>query len=100
MKLPTNFNMKTIKNHKWVKKLEEIANTSVVAKIIVGIIIWTGVLIPTWLYLLIRWISSPIGFWQEALIVIVCMVIMGWLQVLLAVGGFMLTISLLVSDDF
>jgi len=104
LKLPTNFSfsISDIKNLKYVKKFKQITNssafTSVVAKIIVTIVIWIGVLIPTWIYLLIRVISDPAGFWQELAILLICMVVMGWFQVLLAFGGFFLTMALILDD--
>jgi hypothetical protein len=55
-------------------------------------------LIPTWLYFLIRWLSSPEGFWQEFAIVIVMLVCIGWLQVILAFFAFMITVSIIIDD--
>ena len=105
MKFPTNirFNTNDIKNLKYVKKFKNFTNSnafiSVVAKIIIAIVIWVGVLIPTWIYLFIRWVADPVGFWQELAIIIICMVVMGWLQVLLAFGGFFLTMAAILDDN-
>lgn len=103
MRLPTNISMGDLKNHKWVKAFHNFTSsngfTSLIAKIIVTIIIWSCVLIPTWIYFLIRLIASPDTFWQEFAIVVICMVVMGWLQALLAIGGFMLTMAAIFSDE-
>jgi uncharacterized membrane protein YhaH (DUF805 family) len=104
MKLPTNFSfsISDIKNLKYVKKFKQITNssafTSVVAKIIVTVVIWVAVLIPTWLYLIIRLIAGPDTFWQELAIIVICMIVMGWIQVILAVGGFLLSVALILDD--
>lgn len=103
MKLPTNISMRDLKNSKWIKSYKRFTNsnafTSVVAKIIVTIVIWVGVLIPTWVYLFIRWIADPVGFWQEFAILVICMAVIGWLQVILAIGGFFLTMAAIMDDD-
>jgi len=56
------------------------------------------VLIPIWLYLIVRWGVDPVGFWQEVVIILICMVTTGWLQVLLLIWGIMLTIGLILDD--
>ena len=105
MKFPTNirFNTNDIKNLKYVKKFKNFTNSnafiSVVAKIIITIVIWVGVLIPTWIYLIIRWIAGPDTFWQELAIVLICMITMGWLQVIFAIGGFFLTLAAILDDN-
>lgn len=103
MKLPTNFSIRNLRNHEWVKRFKNFTNssagTSVIAKTIVGLIIWVCALIPTWIYLIVRWIANPSTFWQEFAIVVICMIVMGWIQVLLAIGGFVLSMAALFSDD-
>ena len=104
MRFPTriSFNVSDVKNLKYVKKFRNFTSSSlflsIVAKVIASIVIWAGVLIPTWGYLLIRWAAGPDGFWQEIAVLLICMVVMGWLQVLLAMGGFMLTLALILDD--
>ena len=102
MKLPTSFSMRDLKHHRWVKKFKDFTSsnavTSFVAKTIATIVIWAVALIPFWIYLAIRWISDPAGFWQELAIVVICMVVIGWLQAILAFGGAVLTIAILIDD--
>jgi len=95
--------MDDVKKTKIWKKFKEITNSngfaSVVCKSIVGIIVWAGALIPTWIYLGIRWLFGPEGFWQELAIFIICAAVIGWLQVILAIAAFVLTVSIIVSDE-
>ena len=102
MKLPTNFSMESVKNLKWIKSFKKFTNsngfTSFVAKAIATIVIWVGALIPTWLYLIARWIAGPDGFWQELAIIVICAIVMGWLQVILAIVAFGLTMAIIVDD--
>jgi len=101
MKLPTNFN---ISESRPVQGLKNFFNkgiiVSFIGKTIATIIIWAGALIPTWLYLLARWIASPEGFWQELGILVIAAIVVGWLQVILAIIAFVMTFNLLVEDTF
>lgn len=100
--LKYSFSVKDIKDSKYMKTFKQFTNssafTSFFAKTVATIVIWIGVLIPTWAYLIIRWIADPVGFWQEVTVLLICMVVMGWLQLILAIGGFMLTIALILDD--
>lgn len=87
------------KNSKLRKKVKEFGNSSFLAKLFCGGIIWIGALIPTWLYLIVRWIASPTDFWQEFAIFMICAIVIGWLQVILAIFAFGLTIALLIDDS-
>jgi len=62
------------------------------------VVFWIGALIPTWLYLIARWISGPEGFWQELAVLVICCIVMGWLQVILAIVAFGLTMAIIVDD--
>ena len=99
MKLPTNINFQDLKNHRWAKKIQKMANSSFLAKIIIAVALWMIALIPFWLYLIIRWIAGPADFWQEALIIIVCMVVIGWLQALMAIGAAFITLAIMLDDS-
>ena len=102
MRLPTNIRMKDIKQSKPFMKIKEITSSSGFIsgfiKTIAIVIFWIIALIPTWLYLLIRWMAGPEGFWQELAIVIICMVVIGWLQVILAFGAVFLSFALIFDD--
>ena len=78
-------------------KFPKIPNT-VVAKIAVITCFWVIALVPTWIYLLIRVMADPTGFWQELAIIFICMIIMGWAQVLLAVVATFITVAVIVDD--
>ena len=102
MKLPTNFSIQDLKNSRPVQAVKNFMNrgavVSFIAKTIATFIIWVGALIPTWLYLLVRWLASPEGFWQELAILVIAAIVVGWLQVILAIIAFVLTFAILVED--
>jgi len=102
MKLPTNINIQSLKNHKWMKSFKRFTNSngflSFVAKAIFTLIIWAVALIPFWLYLVIRMIADPVGFWQELATVALCAIFIGWIQVILAIGAAVLTVALIFDD--
>ena len=94
--------MQSLKRHKWILKFKRFTSSngfvSFVAKAIVTLVIWFGALIPFWIYLIIRMIASPTGFWQELAIIVICGVVIGWLQVILAVGAFAISVAVIVDD--
>jgi len=102
MKLPTNINFQSLKNNKWMKSFKRFTDCSdfisFIAKAIFTLIIWAIALIPFWLYLVIRLIAEPVGFWQELATVALCIIFMGWFQVMLAFGAAVLTASLIFDD--
>jgi len=102
MKLPTNFSIQDLKNSRFMQTVKNFFNkgavASFIAKTIATCIIWVGALIPTWLYLLVRMIAGPEGFWQELAILVICAIVVGWLQVILAIIAFVLTFAILVED--
>lgn len=107
MKLPTNISMaevkKKISNNRIVQGFKRFCNSnavlSVVAKTIACVVIWTIGLIPFWLYLIIRWIAGPAGFWQELAIIVICMIVVGWIQVIMGIGAAILSLSIIVDDN-
>lgn len=103
MRLPTNIRMKDLKESKPFKKIKKITSSngfvSTVVKTIAIAIFWIIALIPTWIYLIIRWIADPVGFWQEMAIVIICMIVIGWLQVVMAIVATFLSIALIADDS-
>ena len=107
MKLPTNISMAIVKekinNNRLVKGFKRFCNSnivvSVVAKTIACLVIWAVALIPFWLYLISRWIANPEGFWQELAIIVISMVVIGWLQVILAIGASFLSLAIAFDDN-
>jgi len=91
-------NKKSLTDNKFVQALFRFTNTNFVAKLIGIIVIWIVALIPTWFYIITRILIDPIGFWQEMALFCVFAVVIGWLQALLAIGGTILTIALMVED--
>lgn len=83
----------------WIyNKLADFCNTSIVAKTIVTFLIWAVALIPVYLYLLVRWGMAPDGFWQELALIIVCAVVIGWLQGFLLFFAIVLTLFVIGED--
>jgi len=79
----------------WIKKA---TNKNWIAKIIVLFIIWPIALIPTWLYMLIRYLISPFGFWEELATFLVCAIFIGWIQVIALVLAVAMSLVLIFDD--
>lgn len=62
------------------------------------IIIWLCALIPVWLYLLARWLIAPADFWQEFAVFCVAALVVGWIQIITAVVGFLFSMIVLLED--
>ena len=90
-------NKERIKNNSFVKSLKRFANSNFVANIVVGFMIWVIALIPTWLYLVARVLTTPAGFWQEFALFCVFAIIIGWLQAGLIILAGALTIIILLE---
>lgn len=94
--------MKQIKefliNNKISKSLLKFANSNIVGKAIVISIFWAVALIPTWIYLLLRWFINPADFWQELAVFLVCGITMGWIQLILALIVLGLTLKIITED--
>jgi len=95
MKLPTK---ESVKESKIYKKLMNFAKSNGFAVFIASSIIWIIALIPTWIYFLIRWGVGPEDFWQELAILVLCGIIMGWIQIFLALIAFYLTLSFIMNE--
>ena len=97
-----NINISGIKKSTPIQRLKNFFNKGVVvsfiAKTIAITLIWIGALIPIWLYLITRWLTSPEGFWQELAIIIIAAVLVGWLQVILIILALALTFTLIAED--
>ena len=91
-------NSNDIKNSKISKSLMKWANTNIVAKFMLLIVIWAVVSIPFDLYLLVRWGIGPENFWQELAMVAVAVVAIGWLQGILLFFGIILSIGVILED--
>jgi len=103
MKLPTRFpTMKDVRNSKVMKEFKRITGSNpfitFVAKTIMIIIFWLIALIPTWLYIGIRLIAGPENFWQELAIIVICMLVTGWIQLLTAIIAAFITVAVFVDD--
>ena len=101
MKLP-KFNKQDIKNSKMAKAYFKFVNSNLfvgfIIKTVSAVAIWICALCPVWVYLIIRWLIEPADFWQEFAIFVVCALVIGWLQVALFIGAFVLTLIVLVED--
>jgi hypothetical protein len=95
MRLPTKKDLYNSNVGQWVLG---VCASSWFAKIIVSLIIWSIALVPTYLYLLVRWGIGPEGFWQELALIITCAIVIGWLQAILLFLAIMTTIVVLVDE--
>ena len=78
--------IKQMKIYKWFQKVTNSKKfLNFVVKAVVSFVIMVVAFIPSWLYLIIRWFISPEGFWQEFAIFVIAAIVVGWLQVILAV---------------
>lgn len=89
---------KQILDSPFVEWLEGIAKSNFIFKTIVGIVIWVVALIPIWLYVFTRWLIGPEGFWQELVILCIAGAVIGWLQVIMAILGVVITVAILLED--
>ena len=71
---------------------------SFIIKIAATAIVSIVVFIPTYLYLLIRWLIHPVDFWQELATLFVCVFFLGWLQVLFLIFGILGVFTILFED--
>jgi hypothetical protein len=85
----TDIKQKTIK---WFDKLSK---KSWFAKTICFLLIWTVAFIPLDFYFLFRWILEPTGFWEHIVLLVVWGILLGWVQIIAGILGFVLTIHLL-----
>jgi hypothetical protein len=92
------FNIKNMKDKKFVRSLIKFANLNFIAKTLIGILVWIGALIPIWMYIGVRFLIDPIGFWQEFAIFITFAIILGIPQFILIVLGGTLTFVLIFED--
>ena len=60
---------------------------SFIIKTLVSIGLFILMFIPTYLYLSIRWLINPADFWQEIATLFVCVLFLGWLQVIFLIFG-------------
>lgn len=91
-------NKESLRRNEFVRSLKRFANSNFVAKILIGTLVWVIALIPTWLYLGVRFLIDPFGFWQELAVFVIFAVVIGWAQFFLLIGGIILTVVLIFDD--
>jgi len=91
-------NKESLKRNKFVQSLKKFSNSNFVAKILVGLFIWSIALIPFYIYLLFRWLIDPMGFWQEFALIFGFAVVIGWIQGILLFLAIALTLFLIFED--
>ena len=91
-------NKEQLKRNRFVQYLKKFANSNFVAKILVGLFVWSIALIPFYIYLLFRWLIDPMGFWQEFAVVFGFAIAIGWAQGILFFLAIALTIFLIFED--
>jgi len=91
-------NKESLRKNNLIRSLKRFANSNFVAKILIGALVWVIALIPAWIYLGVRFLINPFGFWQELAIFVIFAVVIGWAQFLLFMGGIILTVILIFED--
>jgi len=91
-------NKEYLKKNKFVQSLKKFANNNIVAKILVGMIVWIVVSVPTCIYFFVRSLIDPFGFWQEIALLAAFFIGIGWLQGILLFFGIALTFLLIFED--
>ena len=90
--------IRSFKNTKLYNWAENLVNTNGFAKAVILHGIWAIALIPTYLYLLVRWGIGPDGFWEELALAVLAILVIGWLQGLLIFFGIVLTLVILFEN--
>ena len=92
------FSKEAFINSKIIQYILRVSNSNAVFKIIGIMIIWAIVLIPFYVYLLLRWITNAEGFWEELAVFLVCGITIGWAQVITVFFGIVLSFKLIFED--
>ena len=96
------FSIASIKKSDAYKKtmrwISQTCNKGWIAMTIVLSIIWVVALIPTWLYLIVRWGLGPAGFWEELGLLAVACITIGWLQGILIFFAIFGSIGLVLDE--
>jgi len=92
------FDIKDMKRNKFVQSLKKFANNNIIAKIIVGIVMWILIPIPAYLYFFVRYLIDPFGFWQEIALLATFFIGIGWLQGILLFFGITISLFLVFED--
>jgi len=75
--------------------LDTLSRKSWVVKALAAIIIWSVVLVPSYVYFLFKWILEPCGFWENITLLIAWGILLGWLQIGCVIIGFLATLHAL-----
>lgn len=61
-------------------------------------VLWLVCLIPTWIFLLARYLLHPEGFWQNLLVYGLGFYVLGGFQVVLFIAAVFFSVALIVTD--
>jgi len=92
------FSRKAFMNSKIIQSLLQVRTSNIAFKAIAMAIIWAIALIPTYIYLIARWITNAEGFWEELAVMIVCGAILGWIQLITLFVVIILSFKLIFED--
>ena len=111
IKLPTNITLTTITSLGWLKNVKDSSFIKFLKRLgrsklstffvttVASIIVLAFALIPTWFYFGIRLLVGPKDFWQEFALVAICMIVIGWLQVIMLIIGVGLIFHIIFDDS-
>jgi len=77
------------------KKFIKIIENNNFQKTLIIVIGWCGVFFPVYISLFFWWILNPVGFVERLLFIILCLVTLGWIQVILIFVGLAFTLKVL-----
>ena len=84
-----------ISNNIVMKTFRKIIKNDLLQKVIVIGCRWLLVFIPVYISIFFWWILDPISFVERLLLILLCLVALGWLQVLLIFVGLVFTLKVL-----
>jgi hypothetical protein len=67
-------------------------------KFLLFLLTWGIALIPTWLYLIVRFLLNPEGFWQEFFLLGLGLYVLGTIQLFMALAGLAVTYFVLQDE--
>jgi hypothetical protein len=80
-----------------IKKENNGRGIQAMLKFVLTVVVFVAMLVPTWLYLLVRFLLSPEGFWQNMIVLSIGVYLLGAIQLILLVVGCLLIVGIIQS---
>lgn len=95
----TSFNWETTKR-KSFNKVSFLIKYGWIGKILASILVFIGMTIPIDLFILAKWFFVPEGFWQNIVLFSIWAILIGWLQIILGIMGFVLILGIITGEIY